>query len=56
MGKRADPLKPVLPAVEEALAPDLAQRLDPICDAFEAAWRMAPLCFLCFLLLDWNES
>jgi hypothetical protein len=36
MGKRTDPLKP-----EEALAPDLAQRLDPVCGAFEAAWRTA---------------
>jgi hypothetical protein len=36
MGKRTDPLKP-----EEALAPDLAQRLDPVCDAFEAACRTA---------------
>jgi len=34
MGKRTEPLKP-----EETLAPDLAQRLDPVCDAFEAAWR-----------------
>ena len=36
MGKRAEPLKP-----EQALAPELAQRLDPVCDAFEAAWRTA---------------
>ena len=36
MEKRTEPLKP-----EEVLPPDLARRLDPICDAFEAAWRAA---------------
>ena len=41
MGKTSDPLKPVPPASEEVLPPDLARRLDPICDAFEAAWRAA---------------
>src|SRR5262245_34610667 len=40
MGERADRLKPVPPG-EETLPPDLAQHLDPVCDAFEAAWRKA---------------
>ena len=34
-------MKPALSAGEAALPPDLAQRLDPVCDAFEAAWKAA---------------
>jgi serine/threonine-protein kinase len=34
-------LTPLLRVAEETLTPDLAQRLDPLCDAFEAAWRAA---------------
>jgi serine/threonine-protein kinase len=41
MGKRTDRLTPLLPVAEETLTPDLARRLDPICDAFEAAWKTA---------------
>jgi serine/threonine-protein kinase len=41
MGERGELLKAVPCAGREALPPDLAQRLDPVCDAFEAAWKAA---------------
>jgi serine/threonine-protein kinase len=41
MGKRPDLLKPMPSAAEAALPPDLARRLEAVCDAFEAAWRTA---------------
>jgi serine/threonine-protein kinase len=34
-------LTPLPRVAEQSLTPDLAQRLDPVCDAFEAAWRAA---------------